>query len=138
MQTCIWPSRCHCHSLSLASVKSRLVLPFWYRPTRVVLEKGLLNGCVCMSMVTAADDASGECIQQCWFRPRRRRLHRPSSRRRCRRLYPQRLLLVATASRRTGSHERHQLCRRCRLAGFYCLGVEMQPLNGFLLLPSVH
>ena len=32
--------------LSLASVKSRLVLPFWYRPTRVVLEKGPLNGCV--------------------------------------------------------------------------------------------
>ena len=31
VQTCIWPSRCHCHSLSLASVKSRLVLPFWYR-----------------------------------------------------------------------------------------------------------
>jgi len=25
MQTCIWPSWCHCHSLSLASVKSRLV-----------------------------------------------------------------------------------------------------------------
>ena len=25
---------------SLALVKSRLVLPFWYRPTRVVLEKG--------------------------------------------------------------------------------------------------
>ena len=32
VQTCIWPSWCHCHSLSLASVKSRLVLPFWYRP----------------------------------------------------------------------------------------------------------
>ena len=32
---------------SLASVKSRLVLPFWYRPTRVVLDKGPLNGCVC-------------------------------------------------------------------------------------------
>ena len=47
MQTCIWPSWCHCHSLSLASVKSRLVLPFWYRPTRVVLDKGPLNGCVC-------------------------------------------------------------------------------------------
>jgi len=29
-----------------ASVKSRLVLPFWYQLTRVVLEKGLLNGCV--------------------------------------------------------------------------------------------
>jgi len=46
VQTCIWPSGCHCHSLSLASVKSRLVLPFWYRPTRVVPEKGLLNDCV--------------------------------------------------------------------------------------------
>ena len=33
------PSWCHRHSLSLASVKSRLVLPFWYRPTPVVLEK---------------------------------------------------------------------------------------------------
>ena len=48
VQTCIWPSWCHCHSLSLASVKSRLVLPFWYRLTRVVLEKGPLNGCVCV------------------------------------------------------------------------------------------
>jgi len=48
VQTCIWPSWCHCHSLSLASVKSRLVLPFWYRPTLVVPEKGPLNGCVCV------------------------------------------------------------------------------------------
>jgi len=46
VQTCIWPSWCYCHSLSLASVKSRLVLPFWYRPTQVVLEKGPLNGCL--------------------------------------------------------------------------------------------
>ena len=46
--TCIWPSCCHCHSLSLASVKSRLVLPFWYRLTRVVPEKEPLNGCVCV------------------------------------------------------------------------------------------
>ena len=44
--TCIWPSWCQCHSLSLASVKSRLVLPFWYRPTRVVPDKGPLNVCV--------------------------------------------------------------------------------------------
>ena len=44
----MWPSWCHCHSLSLASVKSRLVLPFWYRPTWVVPEKGPLNGCVCV------------------------------------------------------------------------------------------
>ena len=48
VQTCIWPSWCHCHSLSLASVKSRLVLPFWYRLTRVVPDKGPLNGCVCV------------------------------------------------------------------------------------------
>ena len=40
VQTCMWPSWCHCHSLSLASVKSRLVLPFWYQPAQVVLEKG--------------------------------------------------------------------------------------------------
>jgi len=46
----IWPSWCHCHSLSLASVKCRLVLPFWYRLTMVVPEKGPLNVCmyVCM------------------------------------------------------------------------------------------
>ena len=36
------------HSLSLASVKSRLVLPFWYRLTWVVPEKGPLNGTVCV------------------------------------------------------------------------------------------
>ena len=45
VQTCIWPSWCHCHSLSLAPVKSILVLPFWYRLTQVVLEKRPLNGC---------------------------------------------------------------------------------------------
>jgi len=47
VQTCIWPSGFHCHSLSLAPVKSRLVLPFWYRLTWVVLDRGPLNGCVC-------------------------------------------------------------------------------------------
>ena len=31
--------------LSLASYKSRLVLPFWYRLTEVVVEKRPLNGC---------------------------------------------------------------------------------------------
>jgi len=46
VQTCMWPSWCHCQSLSVASVKSRLVLPFWYRLTQVVLDKGPLNGCV--------------------------------------------------------------------------------------------
>ena len=47
VQTCIWPSWCHCHSLSLAPVKSRLVLPFWYRLTQIILEKRPLNGCCC-------------------------------------------------------------------------------------------
>ena len=41
----------HCHSLSVASVKSRLVLPFWYRLTRVVPDKGPLNVCVCVNAI---------------------------------------------------------------------------------------
>jgi len=36
--------------LSLASVKSRLVIPFWYRLTRVILDKGPLNRCVCVCL----------------------------------------------------------------------------------------
>ena len=43
VQICIWPSWCHCHSLSLAPVKCRLVLPFWYRLPWVVPDKGPLN-----------------------------------------------------------------------------------------------
>jgi len=62
VQTCIWPSWCHCCSLSFASVKSRLVLPFWYRLTWVVPGKGLLDGCVCQaSKVLVAGRA--ECNQ---------------------------------------------------------------------------
>ena len=59
VQTCIWPSWCHCHSLSLASVNSRLVLPFWYRLTRVVPEKGPLNVCVCVCVCGCA------CVPVC-------------------------------------------------------------------------
>ena len=47
-----------CHSLSLASVKSRLVLPFWYRLTWVVLEKGPLNGYVCVHVHGSGQGAS--------------------------------------------------------------------------------
>jgi len=54
VQTCIWPSWCHCHSQSLASGKSSLVLPFWYRLTQVVLDNGLLNGCVWCVMFNRA------------------------------------------------------------------------------------
>ena len=46
VQTCIWPSWCLCHSLSLASVKFMLVLPLWYWLTRVVPHNGPLNRCV--------------------------------------------------------------------------------------------
>jgi len=56
LQTCIWPSWCHCHSLSLASVKSRLVLPFWYWLSRVVPEKGPLNRCVCVCVCVCEID----------------------------------------------------------------------------------
>jgi len=49
----------YCHSLSLASVKSRLVLPFWYRLTRVVPDKGTLNGCVCVCVCVRA------CVRAC-------------------------------------------------------------------------
>jgi len=41
---------------TLASVKSRLVLPFRYRLTWVVLEKGPLNVCVCVCVYHAALD----------------------------------------------------------------------------------
>jgi len=57
VQTCIWPSWCQCYSLSLASVKSSLVLPRWYQPTRVVPDKGPLNGCVCVCVCA--------CVRAC-------------------------------------------------------------------------
>jgi len=53
VQTCIWPSWCHCHSLSLASVKSRLVLLLLYRLTRVVPDKRPLNVCVCVCVLSS-------------------------------------------------------------------------------------
>ena len=65
VQTHIWPSWCHCHSLSLASVKSRLVLPFWYWLTRVVPDKGPLNGCVCVSVFLCITTPS--CKLYCTF-----------------------------------------------------------------------
>ena len=40
---------------SLASYKSRLVLPFWYRLTQVVLEMRPLNGCSAVPVVVLTD-----------------------------------------------------------------------------------
>ena len=58
VQTCVWPSWCHCHSLSLASAKSRLVLPFCYRPIQIVPDKGLLNGCLLVAIHDSLNTAS--------------------------------------------------------------------------------
>jgi len=61
VQTCIQPSWCHCHSLSLASVKSRLVLPFCYRLTRVVQDKRPLNMCVCVRVMLSTNYTESCC-----------------------------------------------------------------------------
>jgi len=66
MQTCIWPSWCHCHSLTLASVRPRLVLPFWYRLTRVDPVKKPLNVCVCVYVVHKNDDTDRACFGTYW------------------------------------------------------------------------
>jgi len=57
---CIWPSWCHCHSLSLASVKSILVLPFWYRLTWVVPEKRVVKR-VCVYVCLPSE------LWHCWL-----------------------------------------------------------------------
>ena len=53
---------CHCRPetpSSLASFKSRVVLPFWYRLTQVVLEKRPTYGCSSSpSMISVLDIAS--------------------------------------------------------------------------------
>ena len=73
VQTCIWPSWCHCHTLSLASVKFWLVLPFWYRLTLVVAEKRAVKRVYLLwteLMMT---------LQRAWSRrdyPTSRKLHR--------------------------------------------------------------
>ena len=48
---------------SLASFKSRLVLPFWYQFTQVVLEKRLLNGC----SVVVVHSCLGNALLNCSF-----------------------------------------------------------------------
>jgi len=48
VQTCIRPSGFHCHSLSLVSPKSRLVVTFLVRAHLGSPGKGPLNWCVCV------------------------------------------------------------------------------------------
>ena len=44
--------------------KSRLVLPFWYRLTRVVPNKGPLNGCVCVCVCVCVRESGRCCLLQ--------------------------------------------------------------------------
>jgi len=66
VQTCIQSKWCHCHSMSLASVTSKLVLPFLYRLIWVVPEKGPLNECVCHgpSWLVWSEEWCWVCIHQ--------------------------------------------------------------------------
>jgi len=70
VQTCIRPSCCHCHSLSLASVKSRLVFTFLVParpggrgqravkgPGVCVNERGLTNRCNVVANQTASRES---------------------------------------------------------------------------------
>ena len=51
VQTCIWSSWCHCHSLSLASAKIQIGFTFLVPAHPGGPEKGPLNGCVCVCVV---------------------------------------------------------------------------------------
>jgi len=70
VQTCIWPSWCHCHSLSLASGTSRLVLPFWYRlnpgsPGQRAVKRVCVCVCVCyLTRSSATADGSHDVMCQ--------------------------------------------------------------------------
>ena len=70
---CIWFSWCHFHPKtpsSLVSFKSRLVLPFWYQLTQVVMEKRPLNRC---SSNSSCDPLTwdklivGDVVWMCWL-----------------------------------------------------------------------
>ena len=60
VQTCIWPSWFHCHSPSLASVKSRLVFTFLVPAQPGSPGKRALNGCVCVCIAT------GQNLHKIW------------------------------------------------------------------------
>ena len=55
-------------SLSLAPVKSRLVLPFWYWLTWVVPEKRPLNGCVCVCVYVYGDVKTTMAVTSHFFK----------------------------------------------------------------------
>ena len=81
LSVCMWPSWYHCHSLSLASVKSRLFFPFWYWLTRVVLDKGPLNGCrfLLPTMLLLTETSVLELGIRRWTSPQKCYLHCPNA-----------------------------------------------------------
>ena len=77
-----WPSRCHCHSLSLVLVKFRFFLPFWYQyrlnwvvPERAVKRVLLLNKTgdtqtwnvwFCLAMDSSREQQQSRMLPCCW------------------------------------------------------------------------
>jgi len=55
VQTCIWPSWCHCHSLSLASVESWLVF------TARCYASAVLAMALCLSVTSQSSTKTAEC-----------------------------------------------------------------------------
>ena len=77
VQTCIWPSWCHCHC---CFSKIQIGLPFWYRLTRVVPHNWPLNGCVFVSSGAAVWERVIEstvggtvCCSEMWPRGQRQK-----------------------------------------------------------------
>ena len=68
VQTCIWPSWCHCHSLSLASLKSRLVLPFLPLPVPLgsPRKRAVKQVCACVCGLLLCITHTLVCLPLCW------------------------------------------------------------------------
>ena len=58
MQTSIWPQLMPLPLTVSCSSKIQVFLPFWYRLTWVVPEKGSLNVCVCVCVCVCGDSAA--------------------------------------------------------------------------------
>ena len=66
VQTCIWPSWCHCHSLSLASVKSRVVFTILVPAYSGSPGKGAVE-CVCVCSLSETVQRDKEVIHLTLF-----------------------------------------------------------------------
>ena len=66
--TCIWPSWCHCHSLSLASVKSRLVFTFLVPAHPGSPGKRAVKRCVCVDGLPATQPTASKHWRLNWLK----------------------------------------------------------------------